>query len=400
MYAMTDKAPDWETLPNFRTAEELAAEAAAQADADNPILAGWDVYGLDTAYQARPPVRELVHGIVSEGSLNIVYGAPGSLKSMLLADMCACIVSGTPWLGHMPDTSVNVQPLRVEQGAVLWIDYDNGRRRSHDRMAALGRAYGLPANAPMFYASMAMPWMNANDRVQLLHLSRLIEKRQIKAMVVDNLGLISGAAEENTADMVDVMRNLRWLADETNCAVTIIHHQRKTAAGDDGSPKAEALRGHGSILGSLDFALHVDRRDGNQVILTPTKTRDAPVFEQAGALFTYEHELDSTIMHTARFFGYAVDGKATREMATIKAAVLDAAGDAPGMNQSELIAATQSRMAGAGRSAGRAKIADAIRQLGEGNELDIRKMEKTREHPRVEFKHYRKRAHFQPSENV
>lgn len=383
--------PVADPLINFRTADELRVDAQAELDAENPILSGWDVYGLDTAYQDRPPVREIVHGVVSEGSLNIVYGAPGSLKSMLLADMCACVAGGTPWLQHLPDQVSAVAPLRVEQGAVLWIDYDNGRRRTHDRMAALGRAYGLPPDAPFHYASMALPWMDAGNRVQLLHLSRLIEKRSIRMLVVDNLGLISGSAEENTADMVDVMGNLRWLADDTGCAVNIIHHQRKDSPGDDGAPKADALRGHSSILGSLDFALHIQRPSkADHVLLTPTKTRDAIVFDQAGALFTYEHQPDTTTLHTARFWGYSVEGKAGRELNEINAYIFDVVGDTPGLNKGDLVEAVRARMtAEKGHAAAVNKVRDAVAALAQTGKIDARIAPKDGKRKNTEYLHFR-----------
>jgi len=50
-----------ETRPvNFKSAAQIAAEVAEQLDAENPVLAGWDVYGLTTAYEERPPLREIV----------------------------------------------------------------------------------------------------------------------------------------------------------------------------------------------------------------------------------------------------------------------------------------------------------------------------------------------------
>lgn len=376
MNAMTD------VIPNFMTAEEVL-------DADNPILSGWDIFGLADAYEERAPLREIVQGVLAEASLNVVFGAPGSLKSMLLADMCACVAGGRPWLQWLPDFPAAIEPLRTEPGAVLWIDFDNGRRRTHDRFAAIGRAYGLPATAPINYASMPTPWMDASDRVQMLRLCRLIETRKITAMVVDNLGLVSGNAEENSADMSSVMGNLRWLADTTGCAITMIHHQRKSGSGDDSIRKGETLRGHSSIEASLDFALHVDRREGNQVILTPTKTRDAIVFEQAGALFTYEHKPNSTIMHLARFYGYSVDGKADRELAQIKATVMDVVRDTPALNQGDLVNTVRDRMAAMnGKAPGINRVRGAIEQLTEAGKIEVRQAPRDGKRPREERLHY------------
>jgi hypothetical protein len=388
MYAMTDEK---ENVPptdissvfgNFATADDLL-------DQDNPILEGWQMFGLATAYEERPPVREIVRGILTEASLNIVFGAPGSLKSMILADMCACIVAGTPWLPAMPGQPLDMEPLTTAQGAVLWVDFDNGRRRTHDRMSAIGRGHNLAPSAPFHYVSMPDPWLNASKRIQLLHLTRLIERNHITAVVFDNLGLIIGDAEENSADMAPVMGNLRWLADTTGAALTLIHHQRKSGPSDDGIRKGETIRGHSSIEASLDFALHVDRKPGDQVLLTPVKTRDAVIFEQAGALFTYQHKPDSNIMDAARFWGYSVDSAASRELAQIKATIKDVVQSTPGVNQGNLVTAVRDRFAGMGaRTPGINKVRDAIRQSVESGAIETRKTAKQAAGTQDEILHF------------
>lgn len=387
MYAMTDarESPPpsiSEALGNFATADDLL-------DQDNPILDGWEVFGLAKAYEERPPIREIVHGVLSEASLNLVFGAPGSLKSMMLADMCACIVAGRPWLQSMPNQPEALDPFRTEQGAVLWVDFDNGRRRTHDRMGAIGRGHDLPPDAPFSYTSMPTPWIDASKRIQLFHLCRLIERNHITAIVFDNLGLIIGDADENSADMAPVMGNLRWLADTTGAAVNLIHHQRKSGSSDDGIRKGETIRGHSSIEASLDFALHIERKPGDQILLTPVKTRDAVTFEQAGALFTYQHKDDSTIMQSAKFFGYSVDSAASRELAQIKATIKDVVQSTPGVNQRALVDGVRDRMAGTtGKAAAINKVRDAIRQLTESGDVIVQPTEKTANNPRIEYLHF------------
>lgn len=382
MFRMDEKAdppPDYDLL--ISTGDELI-------DADNPIIAGWELYGLATAYENRPPIRDIVHGVLSEASLNLVFGAPGSLKSMILADMCACIVAGIPWLGSLPGQPLSIDPFTTEQGAVLWVDFDNGRRRTHDRIGAIARAYDLPVNAPFHYTSMPTPWLDASKPLMMLHLNRLIAKHHITAIVFDNLGLIIGDAEENSADMAPVMGNLRRLADDTGAAITLIHHQRKSGSNDDGTRKGETIRGHSSIEASLDFALHVDRKPGDQVLLTPVKTRDAVTFEKAGALFTYQHNEETTIMHSARFFGYSVDSAASRELAQIKATIKDVVQSTPGINQVNLVTAVRDRFAGMGaKPPGINKVRDAARQMAENGSIEVRVADKT-SGPRDELQHF------------
>ncbi|PIP35489.1 MAG: hypothetical protein COX20_11090, partial [Desulfobacterales bacterium CG23_combo_of_CG06-09_8_20_14_all_52_9] len=53
---------------------------------------------LADAYKERPVLQYVVSGLFPLPSLSIVYGAPGTLKSLLLADMAICVASGNAWL--------------------------------------------------------------------------------------------------------------------------------------------------------------------------------------------------------------------------------------------------------------------------------------------------------------
>ena len=56
--------------------------------------------------------------------------------------------------------------------------------------------------------------------------------------------------------MASVMGRLRWLVEECNCALILIHHQRKSASNGDanGVPQGRNTAGHSSIEAALDLA--------------------------------------------------------------------------------------------------------------------------------------------------
>ena len=93
----------------------------------------WQLRTLKDARATRPPLQYIVPGI-SVGSLSIVYGAPGTLKSMLLADLCVCVAMGAPWLSPLPGESGS--GLSTLQVPVMWLDFDNGRRRTDERFGS------------------------------------------------------------------------------------------------------------------------------------------------------------------------------------------------------------------------------------------------------------------------
>src|SRR5690606_1388399 len=131
------------------TTTTLEVFLAEEVGAEPVLLAGWEVRSLHHARQERPPLVYLVDKLIPLPSLTIVYGAPGSLKSMLLSDLCCCVAAGTPWLAPMPGDSVKPGlTLKTTQAPVLWIDYDNGVRYVDERFDALSKAHGLSPDDP------------------------------------------------------------------------------------------------------------------------------------------------------------------------------------------------------------------------------------------------------------
>ena len=74
---------------------------------------------------------------------------------------------------------------------------------------------------------MPQPHIDASNGELVEHLAGLVHRLAARLVVLDNLGLITGSTEENSANMASVMGNLRRLAESTGAAVVVIHHQRK-----------------------------------------------------------------------------------------------------------------------------------------------------------------------------
>jgi hypothetical protein len=272
-------------------------------DTDTP-RPSWEMCSLADAYQPRPPTVELVQGIFPLPSLALVYGAPGTMKSLLLLELEICVAAGPQVRGWLcPLDRSQGLPRMIQQASTLWVDFDNGPRRMHERAAAIGRAYDLPPDIPFHYVSMPNPWLDASKPLGLDPLRAAIEQFEAKMVVIDNLLLIKGGVEENSADMGIVMAHLRQLTEEYSCLVVPIHHQRK----DQGGRSGDRLRGHSSIEAAIDLALIVEREEGSDTItIRSTKTRDVDVAPFA-AMLTYEHKPGTTELHTARFFGMPQD---------------------------------------------------------------------------------------------
>ena len=248
------------------------------------------------------PIQYIAGQIFEIPSLNVVYGAPGSLKSFFLADLAVCVAGGKFWLPPLIEGELHEFP--VKQRPVVWLDFDNGKRRTHDRFSALGKSLELPPETPLYYYSMPDPIFNAGNDNHIFELSKIIIEHEAKLVIIDNLGIISGGQDENSSSMIPLLSHLRGLVDTTQAVVIIIHHRRKgsnrnTRLGDD-------LRGHSSIESALDLVLLIDRKkDSDTISIQATKERGADV-PKFSAAFTCEIDSDKQLQ-TARFYSVKSD---------------------------------------------------------------------------------------------
>lgn len=318
------------------------------------LLRAWEIRNLTHAYEPRDPMRYLVAGLLPRPSLSILFGAPGSLKSLMLADLSACITQGATWLESMPGAEQG-RSFSTEQAGVFWVDFDNGRRRTDERMAAVGRGHELEKEAPIHYTSMPTPWLDAGNQAFVASMADMVRQLGVGLVVIDNLGLVTGKIDENSPEIARVMGNFRFLAEEADAAVIIIHHQRK-ATGFLDVRKGETLRGHSSIEASLDLALHIDRKESTEsVTVTATKTRGFRV-DTFGAFMTYTHIPRSYDLESARFWAEPIKSESQRERVELESIILQVLAKQP-LTQRELVDAVRTEMIlRGGKSAGRDKI--------------------------------------------
>jgi len=262
----------------------------------------WQFYNLKHAYQHRDPIQYAIRGLFALPSLNIVYGPPGCLKSLLLADAAVSVASGQTWLPRMEREAEARFPVQ-QPGPVVWIDLDNGTRHTHERFGALARERGLPPDTPLYYISIPTPYPNASSRKHIDDLIEMLKPVQPHLVVIDNLGTVSGGIDENSSAMIDVMANLRTLAEQTGAAVIVIHHSRKAKADHSAARLGDMLRGHSSIEASLDLALEVDRHGALDVVTVRSTKERGPKVDPFGALLEYTHIPDTDDLATARFWG-------------------------------------------------------------------------------------------------
>jgi hypothetical protein len=93
-------------------------ELAELISADQPLpqtkrLRSVAAFHLGRRLQDPSPLIYVVEGLFPLPSLSIVYGAPGTIKSLLMADLAICAAAGLPWLPPLPHLlGVRRPPIR------------------------------------------------------------------------------------------------------------------------------------------------------------------------------------------------------------------------------------------------------------------------------------------------
>lgn len=282
-------------------------------------------YTAADALKHNEPTPYIVDQLLPLPSLTMFYGIAGSLKTNLVLDMAACVATGSRWLVELPDNAPN--GYSVIKSPVVWIDVDSGQRVLHNRIGAMLRTRKGKPSTPIHYASFLTPPFTAGDKYAVPYLVSLIKDFQAKLVVFDNLGTISGQADENSNQMIAVMSSLRSIAESTESAVVVIHHDAKHDNGNRKTP-----RGHSSIEAALDAALCV-RREDDMVNIMPTKMRNEPI-DPFAALWTWEPEVDSRQLKEARFWG--MEGEQDEKSKHADEVILSTLRHGP-CNQSEIL---------------------------------------------------------------
>jgi len=235
------------------------------------------ILSLSDGLELPPPREYLAGSLFPRPSLSLLFGAPGSLKSLFLMDLSVCVAAGKDWLGEFP----------TRQGSVLWLDKDSGRDRLIRRFLALLKGHDLE-RCPVDFLAFPQPTFVAGGpgAAEAVHrLISLAERKGYSLIVLDNLGSVSGARDENSPEMIEVMGRLRFITEETGAAVIVIHHKTKGRRDRPG----DMLRGHSSIEGALDLALFLERKGEYLVHIQATKSRDI-MPEPFYAQFLYESQ--------------------------------------------------------------------------------------------------------------
>jgi 5S rRNA maturation endonuclease (ribonuclease M5) len=270
-----------------RGADVAAIEALAYVPLEKRIFTA-----AELAKTEFPPLRWAVPGLLPAG-LILVVGPPKAAKSFLVFDLLGCIAEGRPVLGS----------VEVEPGAGLYLALEDSPRRLKGRLGMLG----LAASDNLF---LSCAQTQLGDGLEELVIEWLREHPDARAVCIDTLGRVKRPRDRGDdpyqAETAALAR-LQSIASESNVALLVIHHTRKTASnGNNEGDFLEGVLGSQALAGTADAVMVLRRpRCENKATLQLTgreiaETELALEFEPATGRWKLLGPADEVFLSPAR----------------------------------------------------------------------------------------------------
>lgn len=253
----------------------------------------------------------LVRGLFPQNGLVLIYGAPGSGKSFLAADISLRIAA-----------DMDVDGRAVQQCPTVYIAAE-GQTGFRKRVKAFRRHHAAPDDVPFALIPSSVDLFDAKADLPRLYSAIDAATARFDAppgmIVVDTLAATFGSGDENSKDMVAYVNNLAKLRDGYRATVCAVHHRPKDHT--NSTP-----RGHGSLAGAMDTILLVE--DGAVRTAKVTKQKDAeagpPItFAVKSVLLGRDEDDEPVDGGVVTYLLSQVGGKLTKQVQAILAVLTD-----------------------------------------------------------------------------
>ncbi len=206
--------------------------------------------------------RWLIQDLWAEAAVGCIGGTPKSGKTWLALEMALAVASGTPCLGRFP------VPKR---GTVLLYAAEDTAAALRDRAVELARARGLDLDG-LAVGLITEPSLRLDVPSHQLRLAATGETLKPRLLVLDPLVRLHRADENSSSETSALLGFLRGLQRRHGVAIALVHHVRKSGAGQPG----QALRGSGDLHAWGDSNLYLLRRKGGLVLQAEHRSHASP----------------------------------------------------------------------------------------------------------------------------
>lgn len=157
---------------------------------------------------------------------------------------------------------------RVQQGAWLHLDYEQGRRHTKDRVRRLARGFGVEDEELRGLIDAGTVRVAVHPELRLT--SQAAADRYARAfdgvrlVTCDSLRPMLGGVDENSSQVRGLMSALSLASDKTGAAVALLHHAGKTPLEGERARK-ETPRGSSGIVDEFASLFVMTKKKGDPV---------------------------------------------------------------------------------------------------------------------------------------
>lgn len=226
-----------------------------------------------------PAPKFLINGVLPEGALAVLYGAPGAGKTFVAADFAMSVATNLPWQGKT-----------VDSGYVLYVSGEGGSgigKRGqawcevHDVNPRRVRIAWLPEPISIYSDSQALDILLTRIEEEVQETPRFI--------IIDTLARCFDGDENKQEDMGRFVAGIDRLRREFGATLLIVHHTRL-----DGNRE----RGNTALRGAADTMIELKRNDKSKIVtLSCSKQKDWEEFDSIDMTMDIVELKDSTLQN-------------------------------------------------------------------------------------------------------
>jgi hypothetical protein len=198
-----------------------------------------------------PPVRHLVEPLLLENQTNVIFGPPGTMKSLIAGVIARLVATKGEAVGLR---ATRLSPVMVVDGEASLIEWEG-------RDYLLAQADGRRTDGMIFYRRLTRS-LDTEAAALKAEVSRL----GIALIIVDSFGMAAGSEPEGADAAIRLLSTLRSLG--PTVTILLICHVSQASA----EQKQGATKPYGSIyvqaLGRSIWEARRDEEGGDQVVVS------------------------------------------------------------------------------------------------------------------------------------
>jgi hypothetical protein len=207
--------------------------------------------------------RWLIQDLWGDQAVGCIGGTPKSLKTWLALELATAVASGRHALGKFM--------VHGGVGPVLLYAAEDSAAAIRDRVAGITQARGVGLER-LPLGLITVDGLRLDLPLHRERLSATLAKIRPRLLVLDPLVRLHRGDENSSAEISELLGFLRAQQREHQVAIMLVHHVRKSAAGQPG----QSLRGSGDLHAWGDSNLYLLRNNGKLVLHAEHRSHPAP----------------------------------------------------------------------------------------------------------------------------